>query len=526
MLDKKYLNDLLLEDKFKDAADYCSKFMGSEVDLLDVLCARSEALNGFGKYELSMLDADAAINLSPSCAVAFLNRGEALWGLLKLEEAVCNFEKAIALGANAHIRLGMLYAGMGFNEKAVALLTMAIEHDRENASAYEVRSRVYYDLNLANLGHEDIGIILLLYVNDSNSDFYREMTSFYSEIANTEDTDHEIYDAYAASSIDAMLIANGFINYMTSFVMSGEKKLIGVYVLEFYNEEKYVGQSVDFLKRLMSHQRTFDDIVGVYFKKIDYVNDLIDKENYFIELLERAGHRIRNLKQINFRSIFDDAHQRKWLAEVSYQHAMLQSVKCRKVNKDQISRFEKLKSMPCYQDFLRITSLYIINTIPNFSVGEYNYWCISCMPKFLIKDNWISRININSMPVFSIRLTDNFDLEVMFFVSMLPYCSYLRENGGFNGQFNGIPSLRFEIREPFDGADNEEITLHVNSRDFKNLIDNKIILQSMRMFNLRMMNKIGDTKTVRRTPSHNGLLAAAIEEYGQIMPHNSSSEVT
>lgn len=512
MFDEKYLNELLLEEKFKEAVEYCSGLIESGSNTSEVLCARSKALSNLEKYELSIIDATTAINISPNYAAAFFSRGKAYFGLLKFEDAIADFEKAIILGLNAKYELGLVYFYIKNHEKAIILLTEAIGKDRD-IDVYDARSSVYYELNLYELGHEDIGKILLTYTNESNG-LYDELLCFYKEITNNSDINPIINSLCLDVNTEKVLIDNGFLNHQDNFILSSKsQKMIGVYVLEFENKEKYVGQSTDFSKRLVKHYKTYDDIVNIYFKRIESVENLINEENFFIELLEKSGHRIRNLKQISFKSIFNESHQQKWLNEITYQYNTLQDTKGKNIKDDELDRFEKLKSKPYYQDFLRVANLYIKNAIPNFSASEYNYWNISCMPKYLLKDKWISRININNIPVFSIRESSNSELELMLFVSMLPYCSYLKEKNSFDSQFNQISSLRFEIRESFSDADNEEITLLVNARDFNCFIENEIILQSIRMFNLRMMNKIGLSKTFRRTPSHNGLLASAIQEY-------------
>ena len=90
----------------------------------------------------------------------------------------------------------------------------------------------------------------------------------------------------------------------------------------------------------------------------------------------------------------------------------------------------------------------------------------------------------------------------MFVVSKLPFLRYLQSKLSFDALFENIPSLMFEMRDAFEVAEGDELALFVEERDLKNALSNEVILSAIRLFNLRMMNKVGKEQGYRRTVSH------------------------
>lgn len=71
-----------------------------------------------------------------------------------------------------------------------------------------------------------------------------------------------------------------------------DRKLCGIYTLEFENGEHYVGQTIDLVSRLSSHRRRWDDIVAVSFVECG-PEELDSLERAMISDAER-GHIVRN----------------------------------------------------------------------------------------------------------------------------------------------------------------------------------------------------------------------------------------
>jgi hypothetical protein len=124
------------------------------------------------------------------------------------------------------------------------------------------------------------------------------------------------------------------------------------------------------------------------------------------------------------------------------------------------------------------------------------------LPKYLVKENCVSRININAVPVLSFYANENGTLSAMLFVSKLPFLKWLQVNKHFDPLFDNIPSLKLEIRNAFEVTEEDEITLFIEESDFINAVNNEVIRSAIRLFNLRMMNKTGKEDRHRRSIAH------------------------
>ena len=95
-------------------------------------------------------------------------------------------------------------------------------------------------------------------------------------------------------------------------------------------------------------------------------------------------------------------------------------------------------------------------------------------------------------------------LTFMLYVSKVPYLKHLKQNNdSFQLLSENIPSLRLDLRNEFEEkTEGDEIIVLINQEDFKNALENELITFSIRLFNLRMMNKTGKEEKYRRAVSH------------------------
>lgn len=126
------------------------------------------------------------------------------------------------------------------------------------------------------------------------------------------------------STVEIILKAQGYIGpYQVAGRSSianlfGPKKRCGIYVLHFANDEHYVGQSVDVVRRYSDHRKNHTDIERISFKVIPEI-DLDQEEKNLIAALEHQFP-LRNISlttfyygDSDFDQIMSTDEQNKWL---------------------------------------------------------------------------------------------------------------------------------------------------------------------------------------------------------------------
>lgn len=162
-----------------------------------------------------------------------------------------------------------------------------------------------------------------------------------------------------------------------------------------------------------------------------------------------------------------------------------------------------LKEKPYYEKLVSSLSKFLKLTIPNYIASEFDYWNITCLPKYLKDENCIIRININAVPVLSIFEQPSRSLSFMIYASKLPYMRFLKEANTLRPLFDLFPKLKIDLRNAFeDRTEGDEITLLIDGLDFQDVLDNQLVLSSIRLFTLRMMNRTGKEEKYRRSISH------------------------
>lgn len=212
--------------------------------------------------------------------------------------------------------------------------------------------------------------------------------------------------------------------------------------------------------------------------------------------------RLRNLKQVSFFNLFDAAKQRRWLTDKEYNYVSGERFRNGGVQDKYLARFEQLQAKPYYPFLTRFLAAYVKKVIPNYVASEYTYWSISCLPNYLLSSKCITRININEVPVLSIFEGEAENLHVVLFASQLPFLSTIEKKKRFQTMFSELSTVYFECNKSFDKAAPDEIAIYGEQADFIGILENEVLLASIRCFNLRMMNNVGTEETSRRPPSH------------------------
>ncbi|WP_299755605.1 hypothetical protein [uncultured Pontibacter sp.] len=485
------LTGLYQSQAFEELITYYNEQLARDKSNFIYYGAKGKALLELNQYQEAILELSVALQLNPKYSIGFYNRALCYFELEKNELAILDFEAAQTLDSTveSYMLIGLAHFYLYQDKEAISNFSLYLKNQQDN-QVLKWRAEAYYNLGQNRLALKDYELVLLSELNEPGNLKQLEEINYAGLFSFKDET-----------TTTLKIEQHNFILCPHSIYSAFYLNTSGVYILQFVNNEYYVGQTVKLLNRLRAHQKVYIDILHVYFRPVAAA-DLLAEETATISLLESNQFRIRNLKQIEFNSLFNSNQQKEWLNDLEFNFIAGNKFDNNTVRKKYEANFISFKSKPCYNDFILLVSEYIKRSIPNYLASEYNYWSISCLPKYLAKENCISRININSIPVLSVYLNFDNSLTMMLCISKLPFMVYLNEYGGFESVFDSIPSLKLGIRDTFENAEGDELILFIDQADFLNALNNEIILRAIRMINLRMMNKTGKEIKYRRTVSH------------------------
>lgn len=164
-----------------------------------------------------------------------------------------------------------------------------------------------------------------------------------------------------------------------------DRKLCGIYTLEFKNGERYVGQTIDLVSRLSSHRRRWDDIVAVSFVECG-PEELNGLERAMISDAER-GHVVRNRAftkmpggRADLDFIVDIQQQAEWLEGLQPAYPLDERTRAAERRQRTRQKFEEMRTHPHYDQALAELTTYVNAVIPWPSVTGGLYWGVSAMP--------------------------------------------------------------------------------------------------------------------------------------------------
>lgn len=164
-----------------------------------------------------------------------------------------------------------------------------------------------------------------------------------------------------------------------------DRKLCGIYTLDFENGERYVGQTIDLVSRISSHRRRWDDIVAVSFVECG-PEDLNGLERAMIADAERQ-HKVRNRaftkmpggpSELDF--VVDVQQQAEWLNGVQPAYPLDERTRAAERRQRTRKKFVELSEHPDYPETLDDLTAYVNAVIPWPSVTGGLYWGVSAVP--------------------------------------------------------------------------------------------------------------------------------------------------
>ena len=164
-----------------------------------------------------------------------------------------------------------------------------------------------------------------------------------------------------------------------------DRKLCGIYTLEFAAGERYVGQTVDLASRLAAHRRRWDDIIAVSFIECG-PEELNTLERTMITEAERSFV-VRNRAFTNMPGgeaeldlVVDVQEQAEWLSGVQPAYPLDARTLAAERRQRTRPKFEQLAALDHYPEVLSDLATYIHAVIPWPSTTGGLYRGVSAMP--------------------------------------------------------------------------------------------------------------------------------------------------
>jgi len=265
-----------------------------------------------------------------------------------------------------------------------------------------------------------------------------------------------------------------------------EKNRCGIYILHFQNGEYYVGQAIDVVKRHAQHRKTHSDIEELSFLEVAK-SKLAQVEKQTVSALESRKKPLRNINLVSILSggndlslVVSTREQERWLnRESDTDKEKANRFDYPELRKKYRGKFEKLKKSDKYTQTVRILRKYVKNAIPFPCRTEYSFWSCTCLPGGRV----LARININWQEVFAIYGRGPF--TKIFLSESKLFKKY--SDAELDKKY---PSMALtDLTYVPGGADQQCIV--VGESDIMELLDDTLVLDAMRDFNLRLMQKGG-----------------------------------
>lgn len=258
---------------------------------------------------------------------------------------------------------------------------------------------------------------------------------------------------------------------------------VGIYILHFSDDTKYVGKSIDILKRFKQHNLNYNDIDAISFKPVT-INKLDEVEQKTIAFLESNNIQLRNIMYSSFTyektpffDLISQNEQKAFLENLNYNVFEGERIENEELRKKYNNRFIKFYKKNNYSKIISLIKKYILNTIPFPKKTEVNYWSISCLPG---GDNSVlCRVNVNWQEIFTVYRS-----EEVIWVSF-----HLAENSLPFERLSKIDGVNFYDHRYIPGGDNQ-VNLQVNSIDIADkILDDKEVISACKQLNLNLMRK-------------------------------------
>ncbi|MGE5518877.1 MAG: GIY-YIG nuclease family protein [Candidatus Dadabacteria bacterium] len=271
----------------------------------------------------------------------------------------------------------------------------------------------------------------------------------------------------------------------------------GIYVLQFNNDEYYVGITTDIVKRFVQLYHRFLDIRQLAFKPLP-VTALQDEEKDAIYTLEKLGKRFRDVNRDPhpitvslLDKVISHEEQQQWLNyEMPVNYSPAERKEVPGLREKYSERFADLQKSKWFPQMAELLQSYIRQAIPFPAQTEGDFWACICRPQ----EEIYTTLNINWQEVFTIRkatagqeITDKMTfipIEVGFHLAKIR----LFKNYSVPELERMFPTIELEENYWLPGGPDQQL-LWMNFRDAVPFLDDADCLDAIKEFNLRLMHK-------------------------------------
>ena len=271
-------------------------------------------------------------------------------------------------------------------------------------------------------------------------------------------------------------------------------KRTGIYILHFKNNDYYIGQAIDVVKRFLQHSKTHDDIENISFKRFS-IKLLNTTEKKIISLFESRGVKLRNISltsipkgDSDFDILIPLDLQVKWIKGIK-----IKFNNTRRIDEVQRRKYEKkFLLMSVDKNFglniLKVYKKYVSECIINPELTEFFYWSVSCLPLDNSRDRIYSLLSIYWQEVFQMWVDKKTGIN--YFQVRLAKSPFSSRENLIKDLKKTIPSIRYDDNSFYEtGGTDQFCSWVVGTKDIMVLLKNKDIIKAIRLLNIRLMKK-------------------------------------
>ncbi|WP_395672162.1 GIY-YIG nuclease family protein [Inquilinus sp.] len=265
----------------------------------------------------------------------------------------------------------------------------------------------------------------------------------------------------------------------------------GIYIMEFQNDELYVGKATDVVRRYGQHRKIHQDIRTIRFQKLKR-SELDQNERSLIYRLERAGFGLRNVTFTSipqpgsdFEGIMPLDQQNLWLDEMLKEDRRVDRAQDSAIDARSLRSFGRLQKVCTIDPHLSFLRYYINNLIPSPRNSEISFWSLTALGGGTKeRPGLLYRLNMFWQEVLYVS-GDGEDAEICLRCAKSP----------LEAAPGGLSRIARRIGAEFDdfhykpgGSDQISLRAFWNDDPLRILRDEDVAM-SIRLFNLRLMNK-------------------------------------
>ena len=268
-------------------------------------------------------------------------------------------------------------------------------------------------------------------------------------------------------------------------------KRCGIYILRFRDNQFYVGQAVDVIRRFVQHAKVHDDIQEISFKTFPQA-DLNRIEQSLIKLLEQKKVKLRNINltsipkgETDLDLIIPKEEQLLWLNS-NYENQLNEHILDQPDLQEKYSK--KFQRLIKREDFIKSGKPFLIEyfkkCVLQSAKTELSFWSLTCLNKAFTDTNNIAlcRLNFFWCEVLTIWVDDD---------NIVCYTFHLTKSLLTKSHLKSIKIKSLIIYDHFyQRGGPDQFSIEVKGlEDALTLLNDNAVIAAIKTFNLRQMQK-------------------------------------